>query len=142
MARRTATLEVRFSPQQMYDLVVDMDRYPEFLPWCVRARKYEVKRESFRSEMTFAIKGLRETFHTLDRVEPGRRIAIEHTSGPFRYLESEWRFTATPRGARLQFFIDFRFKNPLLDLTLGPIFGEASRKMVDAFRDRANTVYS
>lgn len=141
MSRRTANTLVPFSAQQMYDLVVDMDRYPEFLPWCAKARKYEIKENQFKSEMTFTFKGLRQTFHTLDRLEPGRKITITHTSGPFRHLESVWNFIPQTNGCRVDFVIDFRFKNPIMDVTLGPLFGEASRRMVEAFKIRAQSIY-
>lgn len=141
MSRRTVQTMVPFTPEQMYDLVVDMDRYPEFLPWCAQARKYDVKADHFKSEMTFVFKGMRQTFYTVDYIEPGRRITIDHTSGPFRHLQSEWLFTAVNRGTKVDFFIDFRFKNPLLDLTLGPLFAEASRRMVEAFTARAKEIY-
>lgn len=142
MLQRKASATVPYSSRQMYDLAVDMDRYPEFLPWCAKARKYDVTETSFRSEMTFALKGLRETFHTIDHIEPGRRITISNESGPFRHLESEWLFTDVPGGSRIDFHIEFRFKNRLLDLTLGPLFGEATRKMVSAFEQRARAIYS
>ncbi|MBF0628888.1 MAG: type II toxin-antitoxin system RatA family toxin [Magnetococcales bacterium] len=132
---------VSFTPEQMYTLVTDMDRYPEFIPWIVKARKYDEQQDRFLSEMTFAFKGLRETFHTEDRVVPNERIAIQLVSGPFRDLESEWRFTPVPEGTRIDFFISFSFKNRLLDFTLGPLFGEASKRMVDAFKQRATEIY-
>lgn len=141
MARRTVQTLMPFTPEQMYDLVVDMDQYPDFLPWCVKARKYEVTEASFKSEITFAFKAFRETFYTLDHVEPGRKVTITHTKGPFRHLESEWRFTPMPQGTQVDFFIDFRFKNPVLELALGPVFAEASRRMVEAFRKRAKIIY-
>ncbi|MBF0340998.1 MAG: type II toxin-antitoxin system RatA family toxin [Magnetococcales bacterium] len=141
MARHTSTSLVSFSPEQMYTLVADMDRYPEFIPWIVKARRYDERENRFMSEMTFAFKGLRETFHTEDRVVPNERITIQLVSGPFRDLESEWRFTPVEEGTRIDFYITFSFKNRLLDLTLGPLFGEASKRMVDAFKQRATEIY-
>ncbi len=141
MSRHSATTVVPFTADQMYQLVLDMDRYPEFLPWCAKARKYECDEEGFKSEMTFIFKGFRETFYTQDRVEPGRKITITLTSGPFRHLESEWNFVPMEGGTRIDFYIDFSFKNKLVDLTLGPVFGEASRRMVDAFKLRAQALY-
>lgn len=142
MPKRKADMVVSFTPQQMYDLVVDMDRYPEFLPWCAKARKYDVEEMSFKSEITFSFKSLRETFHTVDKVEPGRKITISHLDGPFRYLESQWLFVPVFGGTKIDFFIDFNFKNPVLNLTLGPLFAEASRRMVEAFKKRAESVYT
>ena len=141
MSRRTAHTIVPFTPEQMYALVVDMDRYSEFLPWCAMARKYDVEETCFKSEMTFTFKGLRETFYTLDRIEPGHKITITNVSGPFQHLESEWLFTPVAEGTKINFFIDFRFKSKILDMTVGPLFAEASRRMVDAFTKRALAIY-
>ncbi|MBF0400981.1 MAG: type II toxin-antitoxin system RatA family toxin [Magnetococcales bacterium] len=141
MSRHSATTIVPFTPEQMYLLVIDMDRYPEFLPWCTKARKYECEESGFKSEITFSFKGIRETFYTLDQTEPGRKIHITLASGPFRHLESEWLFTPVEGGTRIDFYIDFSFKNKLVDITLGPVFGEASRRMVEAFKHRAETLY-
>lgn len=141
MSKRKASMIVPFTPEQMYALVVDMDRYPEFLPWCVKARKYDVEKESFKSEISFSFKGLRETFYTLDHVDPGRKITISNLSGPFRHLKSQWLFTPVAGGSRVDFCIDFRFKNPVLDFALGPVFAEASRRMVEAFKKRAENIH-
>ncbi|MBF0417108.1 MAG: type II toxin-antitoxin system RatA family toxin [Magnetococcales bacterium] len=142
MAKHSSTTLVSFTPEQMYALVVDMDRYPEFIPWIVRARKFDEKPDRFMSEMTFAFKGLREIFLTEDHIVPNALIRIQLVSGPFRNLESEWRFSPAEGGARIDFFINFSFKNRLLDLTLGPIFGEASKRMVEAFKQRATEIYA
>ncbi len=141
MARHTSTTIVPFSPEEMYELVIDMDRYPEFIPWIVRSRKYDVHDDFFMSEMTFAFRGLRETFRTEDRIIQNQKISIKLVSGPFKNLESEWQFSAVPEGVRIDFFITFSFKNRLLDLTLGPLFGEASKRMVNAFKQRAMEIY-
>lgn len=143
MAKRTSSANVPYTAEQMYNLVVDMDRYPEFIPWLVHARKYDEQGDSFLSEMTFAFKGLRETFRTRDTVIPGQKISISNLSGPFKMLESEWSFQDTrDGGCRIDFFIDFRFKNRLVELALGPVFAEASKRMVEAFRVRADEIYS
>ncbi|MBF0428039.1 MAG: type II toxin-antitoxin system RatA family toxin [Magnetococcales bacterium] len=141
MARHTSSTQVNFTPEQMYNLVIDMDRYPEFIPWIVKSRKYDIQENHFMSEMTFAFKGLRETFITEDHFVPNEKIAIRLVSGPFKNLESEWQFSAVDTGTRIDFFINFSFKNRLLDLTLGPLFGEASKRMVDAFKQRAMEMY-
>ncbi|MBF0380335.1 MAG: type II toxin-antitoxin system RatA family toxin [Magnetococcales bacterium] len=142
MSRRTSSTKVPYSAQQMYDLVVDMDRYPEFIPWLAKARKYDEKDNQFMSEMTISFKGMRETFKTKDTVIPGKKISISNVSGPFKHLDSEWCFTDSPSGGcTIDFFIDFRFKSRLIEMALGPVFGEASRRMVEAFRNRADAIY-
>ncbi len=135
-------MKVPYTAQQMYDLVVDMDRYPEFIPWLAKSRKYDQRGNEFMSEMTFTFKGIRETFRTRDTVVPGEKIKISNVSGPFKRLESEWSFSDLPAGGSLvEFFIDFSFKNRLLEMAFGPVFGEASKRMVEAFRTRADQVY-
>lgn len=132
---------VPFTPQQMYDLIVDMERYPEFLPWCVNGRKFHEEASHFHAEMTISFKGVREKFQTLDRLDPPHRVHITLISGPFTHLESEWAFTATGPGCRIDFFIDFHFKSALMNLTLGPVFSHAARQMVGSFRNRALSLY-
>jgi coenzyme Q-binding protein COQ10 len=143
MGKRTTSTKVQYSAQQMYDLVVDMDRYPDFIPWLAKSRKYDEQGDQFMSEMTFSFKGMRETFKTRDTIIPGKKITISNISGPFKHLESEWTFSDSPSGGCvIDFFIDFRFKSRLVEMALGPVFGEASKRMVDAFRARADDIYS
>ncbi|MBF0158458.1 MAG: type II toxin-antitoxin system RatA family toxin [Magnetococcales bacterium] len=141
MAIQKASAVVPYSQQQMFDLVVDMDSYPLFLPWCLKARKFDVTTTQFMAEMTVSFKGLRESFQTVDRIWPPERIQISLHHGPFSHLDNEWRFTALEAGSRVDFIIDFNFRKRLLDLTLGPFFGAATQKMVEAFRKRADAIY-
>ncbi|MBF0421600.1 MAG: type II toxin-antitoxin system RatA family toxin [Magnetococcales bacterium] len=141
MPKRNASVQVPFSARQMFDLVVDMDRYPEFIPWLVKSRKFDVSENRFKSEMTFSFKGLRETFFTLDELDPPHRITISNLSGPFSHLNSEWRFIDTPNGSKVEFFIDFKFSKKLMDIAMGPVFSKASHSMVESFRKRADAVY-
>ncbi|MBF0589336.1 MAG: type II toxin-antitoxin system RatA family toxin [Magnetococcales bacterium] len=140
---KTVTSEtVPFTAQQMYDLVVDMDAYATFIPWCAAARKLEETDEQFIAEITFTFKGMRETFRTLDKVIPGKQVDISLKSGPFRRLSSQWRFIDLEQGgSKIDFSIDFQFKNKLMDLALGSVFGTASKKMVATFRKRAFELY-
>jgi coenzyme Q-binding protein COQ10 len=142
MGKRTSSMKVPYSAQQMYDLVVDMDKYPEFIPWVAKARKYDENDNKFMSEMTFSFKGMRESFKTKDTVIPGERVTISNVSGPFKRLESEWNFAdSASGGCTIEFFIDFSFKSRLAEIALGPVFGEASKRMVEAFRTRADAIY-
>ncbi|MBF0623945.1 MAG: type II toxin-antitoxin system RatA family toxin [Magnetococcales bacterium] len=141
MPRHQVSEILPYSPQQLYDLVVDMDNYPKFLPWCVKARKYDETATQFMAEMTVSFKGIRETFRTVDRVFPPNKIQISLDSGPFDHLDNVWEFTPTANGTRVEFTIDFQFKSRVLNLTLGPLFSKVTQRMVAAFRDRAITVY-
>ncbi|MBF0424861.1 MAG: type II toxin-antitoxin system RatA family toxin [Magnetococcales bacterium] len=141
MSRHQVNAVVPYTPRQMYDLVVDMDSYPQFLPWCVQARKYDITPTQFTAEMTIAFKGLRETFRTIDTLVPGRSIRISLLSGPFKHLQNSWDFIAVPEGTRIEFSIDFKFSNKLLSVAMGPLFGNVTQRMVTAFRQRADVVY-
>lgn len=132
---------VPFTPEQMFNLVVDIEHYPDFLPWCVKCRRREVKHDSFVAEMTFAFKGFRESFETLDRLELNRRVRVSLMDGPFHHLENEWSFHPVEGGTRVEFFIDFKFKNKMIDLAFGPVFATASKQMLSAFHQRAMAVY-
>ena len=133
---------VPYTPQQMFDLVVDVGSYPEFLPWCVKGRRFREQENQFVAEMTVAFKGIKETFQTVDKFIPNQRVDITLLNGPFKFLESHWVFT--PHGedsCKLEFFIDFRFKSRFLDMTAGPLFHHASQRMVSAYKERAGVLY-
>nr|CRH07178.1 Conserved protein of unknown function. putative cyclase/dehydrase [Candidatus Magnetococcus massalia] len=135
---------VPFTAQQMYDLVVDVDRYPEFLKWCVATRKLSESENAFEAEMTVMFKGVREKFRTRDELVPGRQVDIKLLSGPFHHLDSQWIFTPVGTGGertRIDFMIDFKFRNPVLNMTLGPVFTVISKQMVGEYRKRAQHVY-
>ncbi|MBF0270853.1 MAG: type II toxin-antitoxin system RatA family toxin [Magnetococcales bacterium] len=141
MPRIRISETVRFAPEQMYALVVDVERYPDFLPWCATTRVWDRTPTQFMAEMTVSFKGIRETFRTLDIVDPGKRIEINLKDGPFKYLASIWTFAPDPKGTRVDFFIDFSFQSRMKEMIMGPVFSEASRRMLEAFKARAAVVY-
>lgn len=139
--------ETRFSPyapQQLYDLVIDVERYPEFLPWCRAARIVERKPEFFLGELVISFRHLTERYtskvygHTKDATP---EIHVELVSGPFEYLTNHWRFEAAEGGTNIHFHVDFRFKSRLLDTLIGSLFTRASEKMTQAFAERADALY-
>ena len=145
MAMKTHT-EIRvlpYTPDQMFDLVGDVDRYPEFLPWCVGARTRETKDGMVLADMIIGFKMIREKFTSrvwLDR--DAHRIDVEYISGPFRSLKNHWIFTEAPNGAcRVEFFLEFEFSSMMLQKVIGVLFHEAVRRMVAAFETRAKQLY-
>ena len=100
-----------YTPAQMYALVADMERYPEFLPWCVALK---VRRKDpingIEADMTIGYKALREQFTTRVMLEPEHQIKVEYLNGPFRYLHNSWGFLPHPRGCEVVFYIDFEFR--------------------------------
>ena len=144
---RTAR-HVRHSAADMFELVADVERYPEFVPLCERlvVRKREAidsERSILVADMTVAYKVFRETFVskvTLDR--PKLEILVEYLDGPFQSLENRWTFK--PEGERaceVEFFIDYEFRSRTLGLLMGSVFEAAFRRFAEAFERRADKIY-
>ncbi|MFP3943155.1 MAG: type II toxin-antitoxin system RatA family toxin [Alphaproteobacteria bacterium] len=139
---------VRYTPEQIFDLVADAASYPEFIPWCTKAvvRNREVlgdDRERVEADLHVKFKVYEEWFRTratLDRA--GRRIHIKYIEGPFHHLTNRWRFEENRDGScTIDFWIDFKFRSKALQLLVGAVFGEAVRRMVAAFEARADELY-
>ncbi len=141
-ARRTTT-EVPYTAAEMFALVADLERYPEFIPWCVALRVVERGEGGLLADMVVAYRVFRERFRsrvTLDR--PTGRIRAEYVDGPFRTLKNEWTFTDLPRGgSTIDFLIDFEFRSFLLQATAQTVFDKAFAKMAEAFVARAKSIY-
>lgn len=131
-----------FSAEQMFDLAADVERYPEFLPWCVDARIRRRNGAVIHADMTVGFGLLRETFQTHAALDRPRRIDVRYENGPFRHLVSHWEFApAGDKACEVDFFIDFEFRSPMLQIMMGGLFGEAVRMMVAAFERRARQLY-
>ena len=146
MPRHAETRIVAYTPAQMFDLVADVARYPQFLPWCVGARVRERREGALRADMTIGFGPFRESFTshvTLDRPAEGGagRITVRYENGPFKYLNNSWDFIADPRGCKVDFLVDFEFRSALLRAAIGVVFNEATRRMVNAFLTRARAIY-
>ncbi len=134
---------LRFSPEQMFALVADVERYPDFLPWCISTRV--VGRDApdrLRVEMTVGFGPMRDTYTSLVKISPSEEIGVESLDGPFRELHTRWRFDAVPQGGTdVGFEIAFAFRSRLLQAMIGRVFDEAARRMVRSFEKRAETLY-
>ncbi|MGE5269245.1 MAG: type II toxin-antitoxin system RatA family toxin [Thiohalocapsa sp.] len=130
-----------YTPEQLYALVADVERYPEFLPWCVGARIRERRSDLIVADLIIGFKMFRERFTSSVRLDPPQRIDVTYTEGPFRYLNNHWVFERVPGGCRIDFFVDFEFKSRLLQRVIEVLFGEAVRRMVAAFEHRAAQLY-
>lgn len=138
MTTITRSALVPYSDQQMFDLVADVDRYPEFLPWCGGSRVLEQAPGRQVASVTIAFKGIRQSFTTENTLEPPHRIVLALRDGPFSRLDGEWRFKALrPDACRIDFVLDYEMRSGLLAKLLGPIFGQIAQTMVDAFVKRA-----
>ncbi len=141
------TRRVRHSPGDMFNLVADVERYPEFLPLCESLRVLRRAQsgegvEILTANMGVGYKAIRETFVsrvTLDR--PNLKILVEYVDGPFRHLENRWTFRPAPEGCEVDFYITYEFKSFALGLLMGTMFDRAFRKFAEAFEARADEVY-
>ncbi len=140
------TRRVAFTPAQMFDLVADLESYPQFLPLCeglrVLSRETTGGREVIVAAMDVGYGAIRETFTsrvTLDRA--AMTVAADLVEGPFRQLENRWSFVEAPGGADIRFAIAYEFKSIMLQLLVGGVFEQAFRKFAEAFELRAVQVY-
>ncbi len=132
---------VPYRPDQLFDLVADVGAYPRFLPWCVGARVRSRNESLLVADLTIGFGPFRESFTSRVTLERPRRILVSYEYGPFRYLKNQWIFLPDPKGCQVDFFVDFEFRSRILQKAIGFVFGEAVRRMVNAFRKRAAQVY-
>ena len=132
---------VGYQPEQLFDLVADVDKYPDFLPWCVGARVKSRTETELHADLTIGFGPFRESFTSRVTLERPARIRVSYENGPFRYLNNQWVFIPHEAGAQVDFWVDFEFRSRLLQKAIGVVFNEAVRRMVGAFLKRANDVY-
>ncbi|HTB45545.1 MAG TPA: type II toxin-antitoxin system RatA family toxin [Acetobacteraceae bacterium] len=132
---------IPYRPDQLFDLVADVAKYPQFLPWCVAARVRHRTEHELLADMTIGFGPFRETFATRDTLDRPRTVKVRYETGPFRYLNNEWNFLPHPDGTEVAFFVDFEFRSRILQAAIGVVFNEAVRRMVKAFQKRARDVY-
>jgi coenzyme Q-binding protein COQ10 len=130
-----------YTPEQLFALVAEVERYPEFLPWCVGARIKERRPDLIVADLIIGFRMFRERFTSRVSLDRPRRIDVAYADGPFRYLNNHWTFAPHPEGCRVDFFVDFEFKSRLLQKVIEVLFGEAVRRMVGAFEKRARDLY-
>lgn len=139
---------VRHSPEQMFNLVADVEKYPEFLPLCeglsIRSRKERDTKTLLVADMTVGYKAFRETFTTQVLLKPEEHaIDVKYLDGPFKYLYNRWRFEPTDNGGcSVYFFIDYEFKSRILGAVMGSMFDRAFRMFAEAFEARADKIYT
>jgi len=126
------------SATDMYDAVMDIEAYPQFLPWVADARILTRETDQLSAELVAELAGMKHSFKTVDRFMPGKLVEIRLLEGPFKFLESLWSFEQLgDSSCRVHFSIEFEFKNMMLDMVASPIFSAACRSMVHAFEKRA-----
>jgi len=133
---------VPFSAAQMYALVSDMERYPEFLPWCSGARLISKDGEELCGEIEVSRLGVTQRFSTCNRLHPPERMELRLREGPFHSLEGAWVFSPLREDAcKVQLRLEFEFSGRLIDKAFGAVFGQIANSLVDAFCTRAYEVY-
>ena len=150
MPRHSENRVLPYSAQQIYDLVADVARYPEFLPWTAAARissrralpERGAGAEVMEADLVISFKVFREKFGSRVVLLPAeRRIETDYLDGPFRYLHSFWQIEPEGQGCRVRFEVDFEFRNVILQKAIGLFFDEAMRRVVGAFETRARQLY-
>ncbi len=126
------------SARQMYDVVLDIDAYAEFLPWVAESRILSRDEDELTAELVAELAGVHHSFRTIDRFVPGKLVEIRLLEGPFRFLESLWTFDEVDADhCKVHFSIEFEFRSMMLDMIASPVFAGACRSMVHAFENRA-----
>jgi coenzyme Q-binding protein COQ10 len=137
---------VAFTTQQMYDLVADVEKYPQFLPLCegltVMTRQPHGEGEMLIAQMQVGYGAIRERFTTRVTLDPVKPFVLaEYVDGPFHHLQNRWNFIPTASGSEIDFYINYEFKSFMLQMLVGAMFDTAFRKFTEAFEDRARAVY-
>ena len=134
-----------YSPAEMYALVTQVDKYPEFLPWCDHAQVLATDADGVTAEVGIAFSGIRQTFATRNTHVPDQKVGMKLVKGPFSQLEGEWRFlpvgNGSERACRVELTLHYGFDNVALAALVGPVFDRIASSMVEAFVARAEQVY-
>ena len=145
MTRHSEQRLLPYSAAEMYDLVADVARYPEFLPWTAAARITSRQviegGEVIEADLVISFKLFREKFSSRVTLLPKLRIETDYLDGPFKHLKSHWTFAEIPGGCRVGFEVDFEFKSRILQGIIGVVFNEAMQHVVRAFERRAVVLY-
>lgn len=141
MPKHTERKLVPYRPEQMFELVADVAKYPQFLPWCVGSRIRSRTGNVLVADLTIGFGPFRESFTSRVTLDGPERIAVRYENGPFKYLRNEWRFIPDPAGTTIDFYVDFEFRSFILQKAIGAVFTEAVHRMVNAFLKRAGEVY-
>ena len=141
MATHAERRSLPYTPQQMYALVADIERYPEFLPWCRAARITRRDDDVLYADLVIGFKLFRERFTSKVTLNPPDSVHVDYIKGPMRHLNNHWRFEPHDDGCVIDFHVDFEFRSALLQGVIGLLFHEAARRMVAAFETRARALY-
>jgi coenzyme Q-binding protein COQ10 len=142
MGTRLHTHYLPYKPEQLYDLVANIEKYPEFLPWCAAVRVLSKSETEILADLSVGYKFFRETFRSRVHLTPKTRIDVEYISGPFHYLNNHWVFKeGHDQGTDIDFFIDFEFRSRLFQSATQVVFESAFDQMLTSFEKRAKQLF-
>ena len=142
MPRHSETKHLPYAPEQLFDLVADVARYDEFLPWVVAVRIRSSSETETLADLVVGFHAFKERFTSKVKKQRPHRIDVDYIEGPLKYLHNEWRFEpAADGGTNLCFAVDFAFKSRIFELLAGQMFDRALRRMTGAFEARAAALY-
>lgn len=143
MPRHSETRQLPYTPEQMFDLVADVARYGEFLPWIAAVRIRENSATEMVADLVVGFKGISERFTSKVTKVRASSIHVDYIDGPLRHLTNDWMFRPDGQGGTLvDFTVDFAFKSRLFEMLAGQVFDRALRKMIGAFEARAADLYA
>lgn len=135
--------ELPYTPEQMFALVAAVDKYPEFLPWCLSSRITKRDGNVFYADLVIGYKMVREKFSSKVVLDAPGSIRVEYLKGPLKYLSNKWDFIPNGTGGCIiDFYVDFEFRNAFFQSLMGVFFNEVVKRMVTAFEERARVLYS
>ena len=141
MPRHSETRHLPYAPEQVFDLVADIARYDEFLPWVVAVRIRSSSETETVADLVVGFNAFKERFTSRVTKERQSRIVVDYVEGPLKYLHNEWKFEAAEGGTNLCFAVDFAFKSRIFEALAGQMFDRALRRMTSAFEQRAAALY-
>ena len=131
------------TPQNLFNLVSDVKKYPEFLPWCLGARVKKVIKNEFDADLIIGFKIYKEIYSSQILLDPnGYKITVNYKDGPFEFLYNYWIFKENSEGCEVEFMVEFKFKSFFLQTVMESLFTEAVKRMVSAFENRADKLYN
>jgi coenzyme Q-binding protein COQ10 len=142
MPRHTETRSMPYTPEQMFDLVADVKRYQEFLPWVAATRIRSDSETLMVADLVVGFKSIKETFASRVTKERPHHLTVDYVEGPLKYLHNSWTFEPDGKGGtKIDFCVDFAFKSRIFETLAGQMFDRALRRMIGAFEERAHRLY-
>lgn len=131
-----------YSDEKLYNLVADIESYPEFVPWCSDAKIIEKSRDIIIADLFVDFKAITGKYTSKVKLDfDNKEISVEAVKGLFEYLNQSWKFIQNDNNTKIEFAIDFKVKNPFLNKVLGLVFDQACTKMIKAFKNHADRLY-